>query len=169
MRFWLIALPLFLIPIISFSQLHRPGLLTDDYGIVTKQDLDEDEADCTEIKDFAHRNGCMPYWQCLSTQDVKITCERLGPISSDPTERYGELTLIIKDRGETHKYQGRHNNDMATCKSTKREMLKVMAHEKIVCISGLFADNEDHTSWWIIDRMKSHHREWSWFEREKGR
>ena len=136
-------------------------------GVVTKQDLDEDEDGCTEIKDFAHQNGCMPYWQCLSTQDVKITCKRLWTMSMDSTERYGDFSLNIKDRGEAHIYEGRHNDSMAECKAMKSEMLKVVAHEKIDCISGLFADKEGNTSGWIIDRMKSRHGEWSWFQREK--
>jgi hypothetical protein len=169
MKFVLITFLFLFLPTFSFSKIHRPGLLTDDYGIVTKRDLDEDEEGCTEIKDFAHQNGCMPYWQCLSTKDVKITCKRLWPMSMDSTERYGDFTLNIKDRGETHIYEGRHNGSMAECKAMKREMLKVMVHENTVCISGEFVDKESQTSGWIIDRMKSRHGEWSWFQREKDK
>jgi len=43
MKSQLITFLFFLIPTVSFSKIHRPGLLTDDYGIVTNQDLDEEE------------------------------------------------------------------------------------------------------------------------------
>jgi hypothetical protein len=156
-------------PALSFPQIHRPGLLTDDHGVVTKQDLDEDEAGCTEVTDFAHRSGCMSYWQCLSAKNVEVICKRLGPDNSDLSGEYGDFTLRIKDQDETHEYIGRHNGDMAECKAMRREILKVVAHEKIVCVSGDFIDKVGQTSSWIIDRMKSHHGEWSWFQREKSK
>lgn len=102
MKSLLTAFLFLFIPSLSFSELHRPGLLTDDYGIVTNQDLDEDEADCTEIKDLAHENGCMPYWQCLSTQDVKLMCEARGPEPSDDFREPGELILTIKREKPTN-------------------------------------------------------------------
>lgn len=167
MKFKMVAFLCLFTPTLSLSQIHRPGLLTDDYGIVTGKDLDEYEGQCTEVEPFPPHFGCMMYWQCLSTENVTIICKRLGPDNSDLSGEYGDFTLLIKDRGETHEYTGRHNNDMAYCQSTKKAMLKVMTHEKIVCISGEFVHKDGQTSGWIIDRMKSRHGEWSWFERER--
>lgn len=52
MKSLLIIFLFFLIPTLSFSKIHSPGLLTDDYGIVTKQDIDENEKECTEVEPF---------------------------------------------------------------------------------------------------------------------
>ena len=168
MKSILIIFLFFLIPTLSFSKIHRPGLLTADYGIVTNQDLDEEEAGCTEVKDFAHQNGCLAYWQCLPTKAAKVTCNDLGPDDSPSVKDHiGELSFILVDKNEIHDFSLRHNFGMSDCKALKHSILNVMKYQTIVCVLGLYAEKENNTSYWIIDRVKSKRGESAWFHREK--
>jgi len=164
----LIIFFLFLIPTLSFSKIHSLGLLTDDYGIVTKKDIDENEKECTEVEPFPPHFGCQMYWQCLPTKAAKVTCDDLGPDDSPSVKDHiGELTLVLADKNEFYNFSMNHNFGMSGCRDLKHSILNVMKNEKTVCVLGYYADKENHTSYWIIDRVKSKRGEAAWFHREK--
>ena len=160
---------------LSWAPARHMGLLTDDYGIVTRQDLVEEEERCPSLKPFPPEDGsCFQYWQCLPTRDIFIEC-------NDITAKFdGEDTAApvfwIKSESDIHHYLTRRNLDMEACQEWKAEWAAVLAGESVICLSGEFAGTEetdDHPSsppgthhYWIIDQMKSHHSEWSYFYRD---
>jgi len=162
------------------------GLLTDDYGIVTVDDLAEEEAWCS-VQPFSVSNkvGCFQYWQCLPTENVFIACEDLGK-SPDPDvlDPMGHAVFRIKNGDMTHYFYTRRNWSMDVCYEWAKAWTELMIDEPIVCISGMFSgvtyeppffsdiflreSDEEHSSeyyWWRIDRMKSPRGEWSYFLR----
>lgn len=158
---------------LSWAPIRHMGMLTDDYGIVTKQDLAEEEERCPSLKPFPPEDGsCFQYWQCLPTRDVFIGCDDISDKFGEDT---AEAVFWIKNGENTHHYLTRRNFDMEACREWKTEWEAVLAGEYIVCLSGEFASIEkedDHPSspigthyYWIIDRMKSYHSEWSYFYR----
>jgi hypothetical protein len=161
---------------LSFGQPRRLGLLTDSFGIVTATELDEEEARCSEVSQpFPNESLCFQYWQCLPTREVHISCENLGP--SNEYENIGEAKFWIRDRDQVHHYLTRRNFSLDDCEEWMKEWRDVIRGEDVVCLSGLFAgsdkgesgaESQDNIhSYWIIDRMKSYHSEWSYFSREK--
>lgn len=160
--------------------IQRVGLLTDDYGIVTGSDLDEEENKCgTYIDPFPppsdFTNHCTVYWQCLPIHDVFMNCNDLT--DAGDFEQTGEADFWIRDNNQVHHYITRRNFDMESCWGWIDEWISVMWNEEIVCLSGDFVGTEEeinsHTgkkeihNYWIIDRMKSRHAEWSYFVREE--
>ena len=168
MSFKLIATLLLMIPVTSFSEPWRVPLITNGYDVVTKKDLDDAEKECTELEAFPPKVGCMMYWQCLSTKDAKVICDDLGPDSSpSEKEHIGELRVVLKNKEGFSHFETTHNSGMSDCKALKHSILNVMKNEKIVCISSHYADKENNTSYWIVDRVKSRRGESAWFHEEE--
>ena len=158
----------------SFKSLPRVGLLTDDFGIVTGADLDQEESRCTGTEPFPPKtNLCFQYWQCLSTENIYIDCENIGNVGD--FQHAGLATFWIQDNENIHHYFTRRNFDIDTCRDWKDAWKNIVEGETTVCLSGNFIEmsREDEPGsptgthyYWIIDRMKSPHGEWSYFLRD---
>ena len=159
---------------LSWAPIHHVGLLTDDYGIVTAQDLVEEEDRCQDLEPFPPRGGgCLQYWQCLPTKDVFIGCEDISADLGGEDTR--QAVFWLKDGDEVHHYLTRRNFDLEACNGWKAKWEAVLAGEDVVCLSGEFINTENFDEhllsppgtqfYWIIDRMKSRHGEWSYFYR----
>ncbi|MBI3555580.1 MAG: hypothetical protein HY074_04895 [Deltaproteobacteria bacterium] len=158
---------------LSWVPIRHLGLLTDDNGIVTAKDLAEEEERCSDLKPFPPEDGsCFQYWQCLSSHDVHVECD---DISEDLGEDTAEAVFWIKDGDHVHHYLTRRNFDLEACREWKEEWTAVLGSDDVVCLSGEFVGTEsadEHPSspagshfYWIIDRMKTHSKEWSYFHR----
>jgi hypothetical protein len=167
---------------LSLAHPQRSGLLTDDRGIVTSEDLNEEEKynkcypfepayDISQTPD----DNCLNYWQCLSTDDVYINCDDVGDNGDFP--HAGSADFWVKEGGITHHYMTRRDFSLDSCQRWVTEWKEVMRGEDVVCLSGDFLLRKDlpygDTSspagsqyYWIIDRMKSNHAEWSYFFRD---
>jgi len=169
-------LPLLVLAVcnISWATVTNPGLLTADYGVVTKADLNEEMARCEPpYESFPPKeNACFQYWQCLPTKEVHLTCEDLG--ANDEYEHIGEATFWIKNGSDIHHFLTRRNFDLESCQEWATEWKEVMRDEEVVCLSGDYIENAGEEPspalagnhyYWIIDRMKSRHGEWSYFYR----
>jgi hypothetical protein len=162
------------------------GLLTDDYGIVTVDDLiEEEEERCLDVQPFSVSKevGCFQYWQCLPTDHVFIACDDKGYETGDFPGTITEAIFRIKNGDITHYFYTRRNWSMDTCLASAKAWTELMIDEPIVCISGEFSSvryeppsldeafqeyPEEQSSeyyWWQIDRMKSPRGEWSYFDR----
>lgn len=158
---------------LSFSMSDRIGMLTDDYGIVVKADLDEEEARCSNVEPFPSDNACFNYWQCLPTREIYIDCEDIGDVGD--SKHTGQANFWIKEGNNIHHYLTRRNFDIEACHEWVNEWKSVINGEDVVCLSGNFIDmsEQDESSfspigihyYWIIDRIKSRHGEWSYFYR----
>ncbi len=107
---------------------------------------------------------------------VFLDCEDTGSIGD--FEHTGQPAFWIDDGKITHHYLTRRNFDMEACQQWLGEWRAVMGQEAVVCFSGEFvqaSDSDSHPSsppgvqyYWIIDRMKSHAGEWSYFFRKNA-
>lgn len=176
---WVVVLSL---PNLSMVHQQRFGLLTDDYGLVTSEDLDEEERDnqCYPFEPVYSQmetpdDNCHNYWQCLSTSEVFMECEDGGD-NGDFTH-VGSANFWVRDKNITHHYVTRRNFSLETCHKWMAEWKEVIRGEEAVCFSGYFLSKSDHPEegtsdpqgtqyYWIIDRMKSKHAEWSYFARK---
>ena len=172
-----IAYLLLLIFNTSFSTPESIVMITDTYNIVSPEDIQEEEEKCFDPQPFPPREfgGCQNYWQCLPTQEVFMSCEDIGDIGD--YNHTGQIDFWIKDGNNIHHYLTRRNFDIESCFDWIDEWKAVMSNEDIVCLSGDFIDTDNNDAqsssplgthhYWIIDRMKSRHGEWSYFLRGK--
>jgi hypothetical protein len=162
------TLPIFLLNS-SFSKPLRPGLLTDDFGIVTEQDV-EKEAAIIRLPAFVQIPTVFPYWRCLRPEQVEMSCEdmnaeepRGNPIAAP---RVGFL-----ENGEKYEFYTRRAWGLDACEETLLEWQKTIGSEAVVCISASIdeVDESSTAAPWRritfgeINRMKSHSGEWSYF------
>ncbi len=153
----------------------RMGLLTDDYGVITKQDLDEEEEKAIP-QPFPSDFPAFQYWQCLPTNKIYIKCDALGFTEIEKGGEIGQHTLELTSKREVFHFYTRHNSSLQDCREMVAQWNSVIQGENIVCISGSYlgtdlrkneTGNLVKHSTWEIDRMKSGHGEWSWFDRDK--
>ena len=167
------------LPSLSMAWPHRLGLITDDYGIVSDQDLDEEEYKVDATPFPPSEMSPFQYWQCLPTSDVFMKCDDLGFTAPEfGGAEVGESVLNFRTNGEVFNFFTRRNNSLKSCEDMIDEWRSVMAGEDVVCISASYQGTEAGTlrdstfvnkSEWEIDRMKSRHGEWSWFKRSPSR
>lgn len=153
----------------------RIGLLTDDYGIVTDQDLDEEER-VAFPEPFPPKVGSFQYWMCLPTYDIFMKCNDTGPSDHEEEGQIGDHTFRLRTGNQIFNFYTRHNGPLDACEEMVSDWRDVIIGEEIVCISASYVGtnldpaNEERSnilnSDWVIDRMKSRHGEWSWFVRD---
>jgi len=159
---------------LSFGVRGRPSLLTADHGIVTEADLEEEETRCSHLAVRSQAQlSCLHYWQCLPTHDVHLACEDAGWAVEHGA--MGWVDFRIRTGNDVHHYYTRRNFSMDTCRDWLEEWRRIIDAEEIVCLSGdllSIGASEDRPSgppgmhhYWIIDRMKSHRGDWSYFHR----
>lgn len=133
------------------------GLLTDDYGILTKEDLEINTCTAPAVP-FSPESLAYPYWQCFETKRAKFECEGN---KYDPTEKERVTILVISAirDGELHEYISRRVFSLATCRLFQRDWKKLLKNEHYVCISGSLNQIEKNKSgktWsWTFDKYKT--------------
>lgn len=135
------------------------GLLTDDFGILSKQDL-KTNACIAEPTPFSEKNkaSSYPYWQCFEVKRSKMICER-GKY--DPTEKAIMSMLVVSGKrdGQTHEFISRRPLPLRSCRLYAKDWQKFTKNEKYVCISGesFFKKVQgEKVIWnWIFGRYKT--------------
>lgn len=163
-----LVLPIFLLNS-SFSESLRPGMLTDDFGIVTEQDV-EREAASIRLPDSNQVLTVFPYWRCLRPEQVEMSCEDMN--TEEPLGNpIAAPRLSLVENGEKYEYYTRRPWGLDACEETLLEWRKTITSEAVVCISAS-VDEVDESStaapwrritFGEINRMKSHSGEWSYF------
>lgn len=130
---------------LSWSEVRRVGILTDDCDIVTQADLDEEERKCaTYIAPFPPSpdlmKTCAIYWQCLPTRDIFLNCDKFNTYTE---ENLGFADFWIRDGKNIHHYLTRRNFEIDACVEWLDEWRKVMRGEDVICLSGDFIEMED--------------------------
>jgi hypothetical protein len=135
------------------------GLLTDDYGILNKQDLRTNTCIAEPIPfSEKHHVSSYPYWQCFEVRKSKMICER-GKY--DPHEKTLMSMLVVSGirDGELHEFISRRPISFRSCRLYQRDWQKFTRNEKYVCVSGADPDKEikeAKTVWvWIFGRYKT--------------
>jgi hypothetical protein len=161
----LVLVTLLLILFDSCASTYRPGLLSKDYGIVTKADLDEEEAETTPEKFPPSDFSPFHFWQCLPSKNYFIDCKDQGPSDEDKSDHIGEPTFLLMVGDQVFNFYTRRNYGMDQCTTMTNAWRAILKADSVVCISAAYIETDGHDSFWEIDRIKSHNGEWSWFNR----
>lgn len=135
------------------------GLLTDDFGILNKQDLKTNTC-IAEATPFSEKDkiSSYPYWQCFEVKNSKMICER-GKY--DPHEKVVMSMLVVSgiQDGEMHEFISRRPLPLRSCRLYQKDWQKFTRSEKYICISGSDPDKqikEMKIVWtWIFGRYKT--------------
>ena len=134
------------------------GLLTDDYGILTKSDLAINDCIATPIP-FTDQSISYPYWKCFETKDITLKCE-IDDIPDEYEGILGLLVVTIIDSQRVNEYIGRRKEPVKECKDRVIDLKKVLKNTQHACISGSFIRNEIHPPKkvemaWVFEKMKT--------------
>lgn len=155
----------FIIPLLllnaSFSRPLRPGMLTDDFGIVTQEDIDQKTA-VVRIPIPFKVPTVFPYWRCLRPEQIEMDCEETGA-EEPPGNRIAAPRLIIIENGEKYEYYTRRPWGVDACEETLSSWRNVIGSEVVFCISATVDEVSESVTYGEINRMKSYSGKWSYF------
>ncbi len=149
--------------LVSCAQSRPIGLLTDDYGIVTKEDLDEELVRANPSPFNTNDSSIFQYWMCYKPENYQITCEATGMVAPE-YGKVGAFEFSVTAEGKTHVFGTRRNQNLGVCKKLEATIKKIFKENDVVCINASFLEKESETQYsWILDQVKAKKGEWSWF------
>lgn len=133
------------------------GLLTDDYGVLTIEDL-KINACVAEAAPFSEKSHSYPYWQCFESKVAHLNCEG-KEYDLYEKSRMTLLTVSARINGELHEYLYRRTMPLTECRVFQKEWQRLLKGQDYVCVSGPFIStekNRDGRAWsWVFDRYKT--------------
>lgn len=136
------------------------GLLSDDYGILTLNDLAINTCGVTP-KPFNIDSRYYPYeyWQCFESRTISFDCDSNGI----PDEYEGVMGLIVvktSASGVQHEYIEHRLWPIKECKRFIKDAAHLLKGTEYACISGSFIENEKGrsghlSSSWLFERIKT--------------
>lgn len=145
------------------------GLLTDDFGILDRDDLKINS--CIAVPgpfaDSLNQGYGYPYWQCFEAKKAKMICE--GQKYDPETKSRKSMLVISAARGdELHEFISRRPINLRSCRLYQSEWQKLVSHEKYICVSGETPSRkkESRKTVWIFGRYKTKKGCDSYFEGE---
>ncbi len=147
------------------------ALLTDDYGVLTEDDLKTNSCDATPCP-FSEKDTSSPYpyWQCFDLRTANLACEGR---KYDFSEKVRVTLLVISGirDGVLHEYLARRPIPLSSCRLYQKAWRKFVENEKYLCISGeissIKTDSNGRRRWvWVFDRYKTKKGCDSYFEGE---
>lgn len=135
------------------------GLLTDDFGILSRQDLKTNTC-IAEPTPFSRENKVnpYPYWQCFEIENSKMACE-IGQYDRHEKTKMSILVVSGVRDGELHEFISRRPISISSCRLYLRDWKKFTKNEKYVCVSGADSGREikdGKSVWvWIFGRYKT--------------
>ena len=135
------------------------GLLGDDHGLLTEQDLAVNTCDVIP-EQFSPTSKAYPYWQCFNTNQLSVLCE--NPIYA---EDLGTKAVIMAVRAKTgtsiQEYLSSRPISLKRCHGYQRDWQRLSRAEKYACVTGQLngkgTDNEGaQVIYWIFDKFKTH-------------
>lgn len=155
----------------QFISRYPYALLTDDYGVLTEEDLKINSCD-TIPSPFSEKDlsSPYPYWQCLEAKTANLACEGR---KYDPSEKTQVSLLVlsgIRD-GVLHEYLARRPMPLSSCRLFQKVWKKLVKNEKYICMSGeisnIKTDLNGRKRWvWVFGRYKTNKGCDSYFEGE---
>lgn len=142
------------------------GMVTDDYGILSKEDLQHYAAD-----GYPHPLGGevahFGYWICAPVKQVTFRCRDFGKEITN--EHNGEAEILIQTTSADYHFGGRHAFPIEGCHYKANLWKKMVAKQSHVCVSGEQAGaaekiNDKLTYGFIYDRIKTQKACDSWFD-----
>ncbi len=135
------------------------ALLTDDFGILNKDDLKINQCIATPYPFSESSRSSYPYWQCFDTKNVKMICEG-KKYSEEYRSRMTMLVISGGRNGELNEFISRRPMKLNMCRLYQQDWMKFTNGEKHICISGDFIRPEVDIMGkkklvWIFDRYKT--------------
>lgn len=135
------------------------GLLTDDFGVLNKQDLKTNTCIAEPIPFFKEAKASpYPYWQCFEVKETKMVCER-GTYDSYEKAVMSMLVISGVRDGERHEFISRRPISLVSCRLYQKDWHRLTKNEKYICVSGAEARKEikdSKTVWvWVFGRYKT--------------
>ena len=149
------------------------GLIGDDYGLLTEEDLAINACGVLSLTPFSgEKNMAYPYWQCFPVKDAKMECDSLG---YDPTikKETGHMAIDALGNGGLQSYLARDAMEMRDCRRWLQIWKEKTRGEKYVCLSGPYGafsgirDGQKETGW-VFDKFKTRRGCKSFFSGECG-
>ena len=142
----------------ELKKLFPYALLTDDFGVLNKDDLKISECIAAPVPFSEGRSSSYPYWQCFDTRDAKMDCEG-KKYSAEKKSRMTMLVISGERNGELNEFISRRPLKLSSCRLYKKDWEKFTKGEKYICISGDFIGPEIEDGKkklvWIFDRYKT--------------
>jgi len=144
----------------KLRSLYPYGLIGDDYGLLTVEDLAVNTCNAEKLTPFvSEENGAYPYWQCFSLRNAKMRCHSLG---YDPTVKMetGYLFIEAKNKNGLQSYLARDARDIRFCNEFVQDWKRTTRGEKFVCVAGSFGrvqpakDGHKETDW-VFEKFKT--------------
>ncbi len=133
-----------------FVYKHRhDGLINDDHGILSKDDLIKAGHGRPPPTPFDGINDAYPYWQCFHKKHLRIDCSYLEPIEKPGSS----LEISIETDSEVHLYGLSHAISGEICSELTDRMNKILLDTSYFCINGSSGS---------LDSVLGLKREYSW-------
>jgi hypothetical protein len=135
------------------------GLIGNDYGLLTEEDLAVNTCNTLELTPFSAKNMAYPYWQCFSLKDAKMECDSMG-YDSVVKKETGYMEINASNENGVQSYLARDARDMRECKSYLQKWKEKTHGEQYVCLSGSsgafsgIRDGRKETDW-VLDKFKT--------------
>ncbi len=135
----------------ELKQKYPHAVLTKDYGLLNKIDLDSELDGVKHAPLFSTKTKGYIYWQCFPRDSVRLSLEDIGDSPEDDPEsdvRYhGEnnAKFIITawgKRGIVHKYVMWSSFPTSQTEGKFKDYIKFMRGEKNVCIAGSYLEKK---------------------------
>lgn len=152
---------IFSLPMSCASRIKLPpnldnGLLSPDYGILSKADLEIHALYNGSIVPIVSdpRSSAQAYWLCFPLRSVKLGCQVY-----DPVENTDGLDVEALDAsGTRHIYIFRRGD--ISCAPSMRDWKRLIAGESHVCLAGFPTELEKDKKggsqrYWIFDKFRT--------------
>ncbi len=149
---------------VSLKQKYPNAVLTDDYGILNKIDLDSDLDGVKHPPKFSKKSSVFIYWQCFPRNSVRVALQDLGysPEDDDESdikyngENEASLTLSVLSKSHiVHKYIVWGRLPITLAENRFNQYLKLLQDEPYVCLAGSYMDNQSKINEWAFIKMKT--------------
>ncbi|MBI3018339.1 MAG: hypothetical protein HYY61_00370 [Deltaproteobacteria bacterium] len=150
------------------------GIITDDYGIVTDEDIRK-EAEISEPQPIIEEFSPFMVWQCLRLVHVWMECIPTGD-EIVPCSPGVSAILKIYDGEALYEFITRRPMEIDSCDDMISQWHHLMDGEEVACVSASYdldlpiSDNDPwfRYSSWTINRVKSHQGSWSYFVEQEN-
>ena len=150
----------------NINKEYRYTLLTEDYDILTDNDLAAYTWGMPPRPFDGEESGGYNYWQCFPREHISMTLEDFGYSSEDIEwkDTLSDITLLASNKpGVFHEYTMRHIHPTSFYEKKFHLWRKLMKGEKYVCLAGSYGSIEKRTQdgntqeihYWTFDKIKT--------------
>ncbi len=136
------------------------GLIGNDYGLLTQEDLAINTCDAEVAPFSGEKNMAYSYWQCFPLKDTEMECESSGFDPAFEKKKMGYMEIKAHGQDGVQSYLARDAMDMSECRDWLRVWKRKTRGERHVCLSGSYAafsgfrDGGKETDW-VFDKFKT--------------